>query len=420
MKAMTGKILMCAALMGALAACGSKDEKSEKQMLEVTTTSKMSADELTQAGEQLVGPYTFHLADRTFEMALEKNPNDKKAQFYRAFLKRLMVNRGILNRVKPYAKNHGSISQLQEVIKGLPAHPLKDFLLDDKGLKPIAGIDGIQDYLTDYRNALQDFRAFVTKNPNLEFDIFLNPHVFESAIRENLVGSCTSTNNQEGGFNVVCETEKIATLKVNVADLLVLKQEAAGEQLYVTLLSSYSMKGLEPYFKEREEEADSEISTKDLYAKLSSFPEALKLRQDNGLAEVKKIGADLSSAMKWVIKYQKQICRTGEEGNRANRPGFMFSQGICAEVTTDSDQQLALFDQMLSGVVRVDQTLANGQVMKVDMDIMAPFVKPVQDLRNIMPATWTSCGTAASLKDSTLGGLFPRGDAEALLTGECK
>ncbi|HRO66684.1 MAG TPA: hypothetical protein PL182_03865 [Pseudobdellovibrionaceae bacterium] len=467
MKAVTGKILMCAALMGALSACGPKEEKSEKKIVQVTTTSKMSGDELTEAGEQLVAPYTFHLADRAFEMALEKNPNDKKAQFYRAFLKRFMVNRGILNRVKPYARNHGNEAGLQQTIKSLPNHPLKTFLLDDKGLSPIADLAGIQTYLTEYRNALQEFRNFVAKNPNVEFDIYLNPHLFEKTIAENLAGSCLTTDNKEGGFDVTCETEGIATLKMNVADLLVLKQEAAGEQLYLTLLTSYSMKGLDSFFAEREASkrhvcekiersgaagdysnyyygsADSmvvstdsqgnwtqsgkrcddvypEMSTKDLYAKLASVPEALKLRKDNGLAEVKKIGADFLAAMKWVIKYQKQVCRTGEAGNKANRPGFMFSEGICAETQSDTDQQLALFDQMLNGVIRTDQELENGQIVKMDMDLMAPFVKPVQDLRNIMPATWTSCGTAASLKDPTLGGLFPRGDAGILLTSECK
>lgn len=464
------KTLMCLALLASLVAC-TPEKKEEK--VRVAVNSQMSSDELTLAGEQLVGPFTFHLADRAFAMALEKNPKDMKAQFYRSFLKRFMVFQGVLNRIVPYALEYGDVNQLKSVIKEIPEHPLRTFLLDNKGKSDIGDLNGIQVFLTEYRDALQGFREFVSKNPNLEFDIYLNPHVFQDQIKEKMTSSCVSTyNNQPDGFEVVCDFKEVAKVKVNVADLMVLKQLAAGEQLYFTLLTSYSLQGLDGFLKEREqskqricetvsipmnaeqeawddfysktESADEysqstesndegdeiltaeycktvypELSSKDLYAQLSAVPAALKLRKNNGLAEVKKIGSDMSSAVKWVVRYQNRLCPKGYDGGFQNRPGYLFESSLCVENISETKQSLAAFDLALSGVIKIDRVLDSGHVEKISVNYMAPFENPIKDLRSVMPATYDKCGEAASLKDPTFGGLFPNGDVVILANDRC-
>lgn len=445
MKNVMKTVVMCTALVMALTACGQKDENGKTdQKVKVSANESMSSDQLTQAGEQLITPYTFHLADRAFVMALEKDPNNKKAQFYRAFLKRFMVTRGILNRVRTYAQNYGKPEELAKTIRAVPKHPLKEFLLDDSGLKPIGDLDGIQQFLTEYRNALSEFRSFVSKNPNLEFEVYLNPYLFDREIRQNLQDSCVALQNTETGFEVECRTESIALVKVNIADLLVLKQMVAGEQLYMTLMTSYSMKGLEGYFQEREASKKEvctehtydgwdhaaqtsvpmtyldcqtvypEETNQELWAKITQPKSALVLRADNGMKEVKNLGADFAAAAKWALRYQRELCKAGYE-TKQNRPGFLFSEGLCVEDANEAKNALALFDKILQGAVQMDVTSGEGELVKTDVNLFAPFVNPIKDIRSVMPSAWNSCGEAIALKDRTLGGLYPRGDGELIL-----
>ena len=84
-------MILMSTLAVCLSACTDNDNKSAHDGVQITANDKMDASSLADAGEQLVSPYTWMLADKVFTMALEKNATNEKAQFYRALLKPMML-----------------------------------------------------------------------------------------------------------------------------------------------------------------------------------------------------------------------------------------------------------------------------------------------------------------------------------------
>lgn len=450
------KLMTSLLVAGLFGLTGCQPEKKEKETATVTVSQKMAADELTAAGEQLIGPFTFHLADKTFEMALEKNPDDKKAQFYRKLLKRFMVYRGILTRVKPFAQSHGNAKGLEATVKNMPKHPLRSFLMDAKDQEPITDAVSMQKFLDSYQAAVNEFREYALENQELELDLYMNPSVFKDRIDENASNSCRLEPGTDGSeFSVTCNLEDLATIKINIADMIALRQEAAGEVLYFSLFTAYSVEGIEELMKDvsasnnqictgggghwdsqRNEwvsipyECRREgryVSTKEAYERLAALPGAGKLRAENSLRLIKTLGADFSRAAKWVMEHQKSLCpgsspsvEFGGSVGPKKRPGFLFSQGLCVEKMDEGQRQLALFDKMLAGVTRMDVEAADGEKFETDVNVFALFDNPVKDLRKLLPTSWSDCGEAATLPEQTFGGVYPNGDAERIMIKRCK
>lgn len=419
MKQAFKSILLCTTVLAALTAC-SPEKTKEKQTINLSAAAQMQSDELTAAGEQLIAPHTFHLADRAFALALEKNPNDKKAQFYRALLKRFMVFRGVLTNVRPLVEQAGNVAQFDKEMAKIPNSPIRSFLFLSKGseVKLMNKEEDLQKLLMDYSNALQEFRTFVAKNQDLKLDLQLNPVLVSGRIQEDMADNChVIPGTQEEDGQLECDMTDVATIRVNVADLLVMKQEAAGEMLYATLYTAYNANGVAAYSKEinaKIEKDGKEPSAKES-ADLLQAKVSLKLLNADGLKSIRTLGADLGVAAKWVLKYQSSVCPKSQDGQPLQRKGYLVKNGICVDDASLLERNLSLLEQILKGSIAV--TIGEGENAPVkQLNFLAPFDKPVADLRALAPATWNADGSAAtSLKDKTLNGLFPNGDAESIL-----
>lgn len=414
--------------------------------VELRIDEKMSSDDLIQVGEQLIGPYTFHLANHAFELVLQKDPNNKKAQFYVAFLKRYMVFKGILTRVKPYMRTNLQSAQHEKTIKSIPEHPLKSFLL--AGQEDIDDLGDIQNFLVEYRDAVDYFRNFLKQNPDLNMTFTMNPSVFNEKIQENLQNSCVAEQQVDGSYKVACDTSDVATIKINSADVVALRQEAAGEVLYLTLLNSHSLKGTDRIWKNLENSqrsvctqrtesyvgyydsnnnpvyynyqvqncraAGNRISPEEVMTSLEGVRTFGQLRTDNKMSLVRTLGADFVAAAKWVLDYQAQLCPNGP-GQPQNRKGYLMNQGLCVDNASDMERTIDMFERVLKGIVRTDMRANDGQSVTTDLNIMAFFDHPVQDLRQLFPDKYDNCGNGTSLRDRTFGGVFPNKDANRFM-----
>ena len=65
-----------ASSIGLTACQKAADKVTEKSPQKVSVNDQMNSDELTNAAEQLVGPYTFMLAYKTAVLAVEKDPTN--------------------------------------------------------------------------------------------------------------------------------------------------------------------------------------------------------------------------------------------------------------------------------------------------------------------------------------------------------
>lgn len=389
------------------------DAKGGKGGVTVTKDEKAVKDGkgLADAGEQLVGPYTFMLADRVFDSALQIDPNNKKAQFYKSFLKRMMVFKGVLNRVRPISQERNTSAQLEANISSIPESPAKEFLLD--GLQDIRTVSDVQDLVAQYQQALNDFRKFAKANMDTELTLNLNPHIFEKEIREQADESCVVTPIENGSVKVVCDYTKAAQKKINAADMLSLAQITSGEMVLWAMYNSYDLSTLE---KIGSDETTKAQSPQQQLETLKSYSSIAKLRADQTLSLIPELGADFSAAIKWAFEYQSRLCPRGN--NKVNRRGFLFSKGICMTKTSETDRSLALLDQALKGVVRMPvRDDAGIQVSTVNVNFVQFLTHPPEDLRSVLPSEINETGRVTRQgADKTLGGLFPDGDAEILST----
>lgn len=402
-----------------------QDKANDKTKIVVADT--MAANELSDAGEQLVTPYTFMLADKTFSMALEKDPNNGKAKFYKAFLIRFMAFKGILSRIKPMLKPE-DMKGYQNTVQNMPETPLKRFLLD--GPEDIRDAYSAQSFLNHYVRSVNEFREFLVKNPELDFVINLNPYLYEERIREDWGKSCKVIPNENGnpndGFQVECNPNDVALRKVNAADLLVLRQISAGEILAFSLYASYSLDGYDaiakrhPNFNQLDYKVQRDI--------IMANPHLLTLRPDHVMwtwtapseakdpeAPKRGIAQDLVAAVRWAEKYQKQICPKDTETSEDQRPGYLFAKGLCLPKTSEEinsrEQALAMIEKAIVGTISIKGTNSEGKEFDTEIDPLIISKRPIFDLKKLMPAELTPCGQQPILPDPTLGGIFPRGDA---------
>ncbi|WP_413290202.1 hypothetical protein [Bdellovibrio sp. HCB337] len=404
MKTVFKTTLLATSLVLALTACSSKSE-SEKAK-QIHANNQMKSDELADAGEQLVSPYTFMLSDKVFDMALEKDPSNKKAQFYKGFVKRLMVFKGIARRITPLvSKDPKQKADHERWQKQFPESPLKTFLMD--GPADIHTNSQLAKVLSDYTGALNDFRKFLKMNPTLELTLNLNPHIFEKEINEEAARSCTWKDGVDGAIDVTCETGTIAQKRINSADIIALRQITGGEMLYWSIFTAYDFSTLEQISKN---ESLKNMTPPEALAYYKTLPSIAKLNANNTLQLIPELGIDTSAAVKWAKQYQDRVCPKGVDSPNQRR-GYLFKDGLCVDTSDASEKSLAMLDQVLGGVftqpIKDEQ---DNEIDKIRVNLVGFLKNPPKDLKNILPESVDQDGQVTRWSDNTFGGLFPDGD----------
>jgi tetratricopeptide (TPR) repeat protein len=438
MKAKYTTAFILLALVVAFTGCGDKKEDKNPEVI-IHADEKMSAEELAESGEALVSPFTFMLADRVFTMALAKDPENKKAQFYKNFVKRLMVLKGIVRRIAPLARA-GTAQQradYEDWKKQFPESPLKTFLLD--GPEDLTREAQLVDVLTDYQKALNDFRKFLKVNSNMELTLNLNPYVFEKDIKTDLANSCRSESSSDSSDSagpgtgsghvrgnghgigdgdgtpreivVRCYSWGVAQKKVNAADLVAIRQMTGGEIYFMAMYTAYDISTFVEISKNQELKT---MTPPEVLKYYKSLPSLGKLRKEQTLGMIPELGSDLSAAIKWAKQYQDRIC-PGGAGSSNQRPGFLFKDGLCVNPTQKDEQNLARLDHALAGIFSAPlYNSREEQIGEIRTNALGFFANPPQELKALLPESVDSKGQVTQWSDKTFGGLFPDGDIDRI------
>lgn len=402
----------------ALVGCKQEDkDKAQESRVRVNANSSQSSDELTLAAEQLVSPSTFMLSYKLAKLAYEKDPKNLKAEFYMRLLERFEAFRGIYTRIRP-ALNQEQINNLNKHIADFPDSPLKLYLTETGGAS-INNTKNLQDVLSHYFSSILEFRKFLKENQNSELEIYLNPYVFQDQFQKDQMDSCeTIETRTEGSYSISvdCNYQKVATKKLDIGDFIALRQIVSAELIYGVFMNSYSLDGIE---KLAEREKEGAMSNQEKTKFLASLPGFGLLNQSNLMGVLKELGSDLSTSLKWAIKYQSSLCPKGYESPNQRR-GHLFSKGLC--VTSEDgevERFIKILDQALGGATQIE-IAKEGQVIKTKMDIFAWSQNPIKDLRQVMPISWNECDEATALQDNTLGGIFVENNAAQILKNDCQ
>lgn len=415
-------LVSLAFLFVGLTACQPKEKTIEKiiekpvenaqQEKLIKLDESMSDEELADAGEQLMLPHTVPLAEKAFKMALIKNPENLKAQFYmEGTIKNWTVYKGIFTRIKPFMKSQGKLKDLEKMINEIPNVPMRKYLLDGK--EDIATVSDIQDFLFEMQSNWNNYRKWLIKNYDKSLTLNLDPMwlAINSGIESK--HTCELIDEKEG--KAICSYNNVFQKKLAPADLMVLRQMAGGMVIFFNFYTAYSYEGFDKLAKFDPKETLS--TEKKMNFLLEVAPQALTLRKNNHMGEIINVGADLAQSVKYAAQYQEKLCPKGA-GNVRQRPGYLVHDGICLE---NHEESLAKLELALKGVTTMKMLPKSkeelglwGKEHEVDVrvDLFAWSRNPVKDLKALGPARYNECGEGEGLLDKTFGGFFVDGNAE--------
>ncbi|MEN0059912.1 MAG: hypothetical protein AAGB31_13820, partial [Bdellovibrio sp.] len=243
--------------------------------------------------------------------------------------------------------------------------------------------------------------------PDMNISLTLHPSFFSDKLDTQRLSSCNVVTKGSGPYSEVsCDLTGANQMKINTADLVVLRQMAAGELLYTALATSYSVGSIDQLIKDHE---GQELSTNQVIAKLSPVADSGKLTREQTLSSIRTLGIDLNQAFKWVLKYQNNLCRPQTPGFRRHH----MVEDFCPYDNNHARSNLILLNNILSGTIQMD--LDDEKTFSVSANLMALFDKPATDLRYLTPSKWDASGNALSLHDSSAGGLLPDHNASEVL-----
>lgn len=392
----------------------------------VTGTS--DAESLAMAGEQLIAPTTFFLAHQVLELALSKDPNNKRAQLYHHFLAPMMEFKGVLTRIKPFTRSYGDIGKLDSFINNSPNSPLKKWLTEGK--EDLSTTKDIQDLIIRYREKMDGFRKFLKSNPELDITLYMNPDVFSNYLKENAFSNhCAFVkkhddwqNPYEDNWSIECNWVGLVSRQLTPADTLALSQVVAGNVLFLGIYSNYGMDGAEKLIKLQQN--GNELQPSFVQTVLESEKSFGQLRADHNFGILKTLGSDASAAFKYMAQYQSTLCPKMPESpwwmkSGARRPGYVFEQGLCVNTSEEAFRNLAILDQALTGVTKAMVKDAQDRPYELTFNAFIWAEKPVADLRTIAPKSYNSCGQVVAYRDSTMGGILPNADMPAFIKNDC-
>jgi hypothetical protein len=122
-------------------------------------------------------------------------------------------------------------------------------------------------------------------------------------------------------------------------------------------------------------------------------------------------GLDIVNSLLWANENIELTCNKGHEDPQ-NRPGYFINKGICVV-----DAFKPYLDKV-EKAVKSNQEVPfdfypgdEGNMVTVDMNVFALFERPMDSLKQLGPLKFNSCGKLVDLRDPTIGGTFPKGDA---------
>lgn len=386
----------------------------------ITANSKLSsvdkAEKFALLAEQLFSLTNFmHSADMA-DLALELDPQNQRAQFYKKAAGPLLALKGIVTRIKP-SLNPNDVAHYNDQIDNFPDSALKTFLLD--GTEDIKDEKSIQAFIDSYIVAMNDMRVFLKSFKGTDLTLNANDWSW-AAFSQHKLKECIAMMNGYGEYvEFKCPMKKAGQIKLNTADMAVLQQAYAAYQLFFTIYNVYDLTGMKALAQLPE---DTVMSGQEAWNFLAKNQDFGVYRSTSQLQLVKEMGLDFIGASRWAIKMQKQLCPQGYETEK-NRPGYLFHSGLCVENKDESSESLELVEAILNGgLMPFTATSADGAFdYQTEVKPVLMFTQPVQDLKALKPV-FKTCGdeygeytSIVQIADSTLNGLFPNGDVNYIL-----
>lgn len=410
-------LILALSVLGVLASgCQKKDEnEGDKNKVNVLTSSETA---LVEAGERLIDPVNFPIADSLFDAALAANPGNVKARFYKTLLKPMMNYKGIVNRVRPWFKDNGKEAELDRFVRTNQwltrvKSPLRDFLLGAGGA-PIKTVYDYQTFMLEQQKAMNDMRVFAKQNRDSGITLGMYTWLWAGKIGERYNDSSFCKPVREGDDYYMNCPENTLEIQIAAPDMMAIQQYYAGVSLFMNFYTSYSIEGAEQVDKILSNKSLSAIEKANRVRGVKNF---MTYRPDAQLTLVEELGVDFIAATRWVMANQNSFCPGGK--SQGIRKGYLSENGVCVLDPTQQEDSLRLMEQVLSGprIHEWQDDLGNKQ--KLNLNVSVLWKSPIQDLKAHIPLEFNECGKGTRYADNTLGGILPDGDLVRVIDTKC-
>jgi hypothetical protein len=318
-------------------------------------------------------------------------------------------------RIQPIAtrtpESKANYDRSMQKLQDAPKHALRDFLLE--GSADIKTEKDAQNLIDSVRSAFTKQRQFFKSAKTSE--MVLNLPEFAATYELDKEDECYWNLGPNGSYEQYCEeaAPPVLQYKLNRADFEALQQIIAGTEIYMVLMNSYSLEGA---LNVNDKFKDSYGASKEVREALLANKEFATLR-GKSLASILEMGLDAVAGVRFARSIQDQLCKSGNNSDQ-NRPGFLF-RSICIKENTSRtplDNILATVELVFKGGL-FDTAFATprGGVYETQVRAASFFEGGVRDVRDL-GLTFDECNRVVSASDSTLGGIFVKKDANAVLS----
>ncbi len=406
--------------------------------------------------EQLFHPQGFIYANRLLDQVLELDPENKKAQFYKAVIKPFLYLKGFKTLSEPIRRKSGvgdTFDPIHAYLEVMGRGGLKEFLEDLEGVEtqPIRTMPELQAYFNGWLVEIEELRQFLKNNLDLEFEMMAfsinNPILYSQM--------CAISESAPGVLSInECPHVSIYRTNFDYSDNIIFQNALAGFQMFVAIWGAYNMKGLE-YLSEKQKDKGyfedqfygdgynyprfvvterAEIqNSRQKYDFLFSQNNFGELNETHKLSLVQSLGVDFAEAYRWAQSFQDNLCPEGDyiEG-RQNRPKNLFKSGWCSRdqfsrIIPESERDEAVKKAFggESQRLRIHRgfELSEPFLKETEFHMLKPFISPQENILGLRPSTYDACERVTALTDPTFLGVFPEGDGNdiyAASVGTCR
>lgn len=421
-------------LAGALSACGqsgvsntsfaSSMERPDVQVIDINQISASSASKETAAeeialiAESLLRPNTYIQANALAREALSLNQFNIRAQFVDKITQPQLELKGLYKRILPIVSTRPEklaeytefLTSTERMVRdpklGMKDADTQTFYFAD-GQPQLKSESDFQDVVEKYVERVDEVRSWLKTNRKQALTVNMYKELSDAPI-------CRAKETSLKVWELTgCQTRVEKTsAKMNVADFEMLRQNVAGVQVYIAMLTMYSVDGL---FKN----ADKIPGGKGAVQALNGISGLGKLRNNKFAALLPEVAQDAIVGVRLAAKHHKTLCPKGSPAD-GSRKGMLFHSGICAQTTSAVERVMGIAEQMIQGKVVTATFITSNEPVEATVDYQSFKQNPPQDLRELGPVGYNGCGDLEILGNGTAGGLFPKGDLNAILREENK
>ncbi len=226
---------------------------------------------------------------------------------------------------------------------------------------------------------------------------------------ERYASACIVKENPTLVYELTCPPDETRTrVSLNRADFELIGDIAAYYQFMFTVAAGYDVPGLAKLSLEKDGEDvySRKPDAKAAMEALVATPGFGKLRSTSKLQKLQSMSLDLIGGLNWALANQETLCR-GNAKFQA-RQGFVFNEGFCLGAMGD------ILSQATKATSGQAIDLNVGGAHTAEFKPFAFLATPMPDLMTLKPV-FNSFGAVVSVSDQTLGGAFPKSEADYVL-----